>query len=63
MKKGLNSELLKALAAVFLGLVVGAVLMLVIGKNPIAGYVSLFRGGLMNAERSAIPWQPRLRLF
>jgi len=51
MKKGLNSELLKALAAVFLGLVAGAILMLVIGKNPVMGYVSLFRGGLMNAER------------
>lgn len=51
MKKGLNKELVKALAAVFLGLVAGALLMLVIGKNPITGYVSLFRGGLMNAER------------
>ena len=51
MKKGINSELVKALAAVFLGLFAGAVLMLVIGKNPITGYVSLFKGGLMNAER------------
>lgn len=51
MKKGLNSELVKALAAVFLGLIAGAVLMVVIGKNPITGYISLFRGGLMNAER------------
>jgi len=51
MKKGINKELAKALAAVFLGLLAGAVLMLVIGKNPITGYVSLFRGGLMSAER------------
>lgn len=51
MKKGINKELAKALAAVFLGLVAGAILMLAIGKNPITGYISLFRGGLMNAER------------
>ncbi len=51
MKKVLNSELVKALAAVFLGLIAGAILMLFIGKNPVMGYVSLFRGGLMNAER------------
>ena len=51
MKKGMNKELAKALAAVFLGLTAGAILMLVIGKNPITGYVSLFRGGLMSAER------------
>jgi simple sugar transport system permease protein len=51
MKRGINSELVKALAAVFLGLVAGALLMVVIGKNPITGYISLFRGGLMNAER------------
>lgn len=51
MKKGISNDLIKALAAVFLGLLAGAILMIVIGKNPISGYAYLFRGGLMNAER------------
>ena len=40
-----------ALISVFLGLLAGAVFMLVTGSNPFAGYTYLFRGGLMNIER------------
>jgi simple sugar transport system permease protein len=43
--------LFTALAAVFLGLAAGALLMLAIGSNPLAGFAYLFRGGLMNIER------------
>lgn len=48
--KGLK-DLFTAFAAVFLGLVAGAVLMLAIGANPFEGFSYLFRGGLMNIER------------
>ncbi len=44
-------ELFTALAAVFLGLAAGAILMLAIGSNPLEGFAYLFRGGLMNVER------------
>jgi len=37
--------------AVLLGLVAGAIMMLLVGANPVTGYVYLFRGGLMNIER------------
>ncbi len=37
--------------AVVLGLLAGAVLILFTGNNPFEGYMFLFRGGLMNAER------------
>ena len=40
-----------ALISVFLGLVAGAVFMLLTGSNPFTGYAFLFRGGLMNIER------------
>ena len=40
-----------ALISVFLGLMAGAVFMLLTGSNPFAGYAFLFRGGLMNLER------------
>ncbi|MCK5249012.1 MAG: ABC transporter permease [Spirochaetaceae bacterium] len=40
-----------SLIAVFLGLVAGALFMLTTGSNPFAGYMYLFRGGLMNIER------------
>ncbi|MCL5981426.1 MAG: ABC transporter permease [Firmicutes bacterium] len=40
-----------ALAAVFLGLFAGAVLMMLTGNNPVIGYFNLLRGGLMNLER------------
>lgn len=46
-----NSALLTAVSAAFLGLVAGAILMLLIGSNPIQGYTFLFRGGLMSIER------------
>jgi general nucleoside transport system permease protein len=48
--KGLR-DLFTALAAVILGLLAGAVLMLAIGANPLEGFSYLFRGGLMNIER------------
>jgi general nucleoside transport system permease protein len=48
--KGLRA-LFTALAAVVLGLLAGAVLMLAIGANPLEGFSYLFRGGLMNIER------------
>ena len=48
--KGLK-DLFTALAAVILGLLAGAVLMLAIGANPLEGFSYLFRGGLMNIER------------
>lgn len=51
MKKVLNRNFTMALMAVLLGLMAGALLMLVIGSNPISGYISLFRGGLMSVER------------
>ncbi|MDR0249653.1 MAG: ABC transporter permease [Oscillospiraceae bacterium] len=37
-----------AVAAVFSGFVAGALLMLIIGKNPIVGYAALFRGAVKN---------------
>lgn len=48
--KGLRN-LFTALAAVILGLLAGAILMLAIGADPIQGFSFLFRGGLMSAER------------
>jgi len=39
------------LTAVVLGLLAGAVLMALIGNNPLSGYIYLFRGGLMSIER------------
>lgn len=46
-----TKSLFTALAAVVLGLIGGALLMLFTGSNPLEGYVFLFRGGLMNMER------------
>ena len=40
-----------ALIAILLGLLAGAVFMIVTGNNPLSGYIFLFRGGLMNTER------------
>lgn len=40
-----------SLIAVFLGLLAGAVLILITGNNPLEGYTYLFRGGLMSVER------------
>ena len=42
---------IKSVMAVILGLIAGALLMLVMGFNPVEGYRYLFKGGLMNLER------------
>lgn len=38
--------------AVVLGLVAGAILMAIMGNNPVDGYIYLFQGGLKNIERA-----------
>ncbi len=48
MKK---NNLLLSLSAVLLGLIAGALLIAVLGNNPIRAFYYLFRGGLMNSER------------
>jgi general nucleoside transport system permease protein len=40
-----------SLIAVVLGLLAGAILMLIMGSNPAEGYMYLFQGGLRNMER------------
>ncbi|TPE21554.1 ABC transporter permease [Clostridium perfringens] len=40
-----------SLMAILLGLIAGAILMAIMGHNPIDGYSFLFQGGLMNIER------------
>lgn len=40
-----------SLMAIILGLIAGAILMAVMGHNPIEGYSFLLKGGLMNIER------------
>ncbi len=42
---------IKSIMAVILGLIAGALLMLVMGFDPVEGYKYLFKGGLMNLER------------
>ncbi|WP_300385220.1 ABC transporter permease [Clostridium sp.] len=42
---------LKSILAIILGLIAGALLMVVMSFNPIDGYIYLFKGGLMNLER------------
>ena len=42
---------LKSIMAVILGLIAGAILMAVMGFNPLEGYEFLFKGGLKNLER------------
>ena len=42
---------IKSVMAVVLGLLAGALLMLIMGFNPAEGYTYLFKGGLMNLER------------
>lgn len=46
-----RKEALNSVIAVALGLIAGAILMLLIGDNPIDGYMYLFKGGLMNVQR------------
>ena len=46
-----KKEALNSILAVALGLIAGAILMLLIGDNPVDGYVYLFKGGLMNIQR------------
>lgn len=46
-----KKESLNSILAVILGLIAGAILMLVIGDSPVDGYTYLFKGGLMNIER------------
>ena len=42
---------IKSVMAVVLGLLAGALLMLIMGFNPVEGYMYLFKGGLMKLER------------
>lgn len=49
--KGMLKGAVVSLLSVILGLIAGAVLMLLIGNNPLEGYGYLFKGGLMNIER------------
>ena len=46
-----KNQAIKSIMAVILGLIAGALLMLIMGFNPIEGYTYLFKGGLMNLER------------
>ena len=46
-----KKESLNSILAVVLGLIAGAILMIIIGDNPIEGYVYLFKGALMNVSR------------
>jgi len=55
LKQRMNNQWVKkiiiSLLPVVLGLLAGAVLMLLTGKNPIQGYLYLTKGGLMSIER------------
>ena len=51
MKIKFNKQIGIGLISVLLGLLAGAVMMVITGNNPIEGYSYLFRGGLMNLER------------
>lgn len=46
-----KKEIFNSILAVVLGLLAGALLMLLIGDSPFEGYSYLFRGGLMNISR------------
>ena len=46
-----RAVLIKSLLATLLGLVAGAIMMLIIGANPLEGYFYLFKGGVMSVER------------
>ncbi|WP_297436332.1 ABC transporter permease [uncultured Clostridium sp.] len=47
----MNRKAMLSLIAVFLGLIVGAFLMFIMGNNPVEGYIYLIKGGIMNIER------------
>ncbi len=51
MKLRINMELIVGVVAVILGLLAGAILMVLTGNDPLEGYQYLFAGGLMNIER------------
>ena len=51
MKLRINMELIVGVVAVILGLIAGAILMVLTGNDPLEGYQYLFAGGLMNIER------------
>ncbi len=51
MKIRFNRDYLLSLIAVILGLIAGAILMIVTNNNPFEGYNYLFRGGTMNMQR------------
>ena len=51
MKRCINKELVVGVVAVVLGLIAGALLMVLTGNDAIEGYQYLFAGGLMNLER------------
>jgi simple sugar transport system permease protein len=46
-----KKESLNSILSVVLGLIAGAILMAIIGDNPIEGYAYLFKGALMNVSR------------
>ena len=46
-----DNALVMSLSAVLLGLIAGAVLIVIVGANPFEAFVYLFRGGLMTVER------------
>lgn len=50
-KEGIDKNTVVSLLAVLLGLLAGAILMAITGNNPVAGYIFLFKGGLMSIER------------
>ncbi|MEL3909235.1 MAG: ABC transporter permease [Treponemataceae bacterium] len=50
-KKLSENQFVIGISAVFLGLFAGAILMLLLGENPLSAFYYLFKGGLMNIER------------
>ncbi|NCC82448.1 MAG: ABC transporter permease, partial [Clostridia bacterium] len=51
LKIKIKREYILSIIAVILGLIAGALLMIVTGNNPFSGFSYLFRGGLMSIER------------
>lgn len=46
-----KNKTIVSVMAVLLGLIAGAILMLLVGKNPLEGFMYLFQGGLKNLSR------------